>query len=88
MLMAGKCGIVPTQQGGVGVIVNLPQGAGIRTVTLSSQRATVNEVTEKLKGQLNINGKLYVKEDNKTPRALNTSDVLQADACYYFFPMP
>jgi hypothetical protein len=87
MLMAGKCGIVTTPRG-VGVIVRLPLGAGIRTVPLSSQEATVKEVTEKLTGQLKINGKLYVKVDNEAPRALKASEVLAKDACYYFYPLP
>ena len=87
MLMAGKCGIVTTSRG-VGVIVRLPLGAGIRTVPLSSQEATVKEVTEKLTGQLKINGKLYVKVDNEVPRALKASEVLAKDGCYYFYPLP
>lgn len=87
MLMAGKCGIVTTSHG-VGVIVRLPRGAGIRTVPLSSQEATVKEVTEKLTGQLKINGKLYVKVDNEAPRALKASEVLAKNGCYYFYPLP
>jgi hypothetical protein len=87
MLMAGKCGIVRASQG-VGVIVHLPRGAGIRTVPLSSQEATAEDVTEKLTGQLKIKGKLYVKVDNETPRALKASEVLAKDGCYYFYPLP
>jgi len=86
-MTSGKCGIVTTSHG-VGVIVRLPRGAGIRTVPLSSQEATVKEVTEKLTGQLKINGKLYVKVDNEAPRALKASEVLAKDGCYYFYPLP
>ena len=85
--MAGKCGIVASRHG-IGVIVNLPRGAGIRTVPLSSRGATAEEVTEKLVGQLKINGKLYVREDNETPRVVKASDIISEHACYYFYPLP
>jgi hypothetical protein len=86
--MAGRCGIVPMSPHGMGVIVNLPRGAGSRTVPLSSQTATVKEVTDKLEGQLKVNGKLYIKANNETPRALKGSEGISKDACYYFFPLP
>jgi hypothetical protein len=88
MITSKKCGMAPATLHGAELIVNLPPGAGRRTVSLSSPRATAEEVTKKLGEQLKIKGRLYIKVGNEAPRVLKANDEIAKDASYYFFPLP